>query len=82
MKKYLTDSINIYKENVVFYFMVFFIVKIIIDHCGLLVDKMLNKLGAIFYFFFYLSTVEITKDFRDSRCDFQVIYGLYLHIKL
>ena len=52
MKKYLTDSINIYKENVVFYFMVFFIVKIIIDHCGLLVDKMLNKLGAIFFFFF------------------------------
>ena len=52
MKKYLTDSINIYNENNV-YFTGFFIVKIVTDHYGLLLDKMFNKLGAAFFLPFY-----------------------------
>ena len=77
MEKYLTDSVI--RKMLFFYFMVLFIVKISTD----LMDYCLPRCARnLVLFCFYLSTAEITKDFRDNRCNFQVTYGLYLHIQL
>ena len=67
------------RKKLFFYFTVLFIVKI---STGLM-DYSLARCGRnLVLFCFYFSTAEITKDFRDSRCNFQDTYGLYLHIKL
>ena len=62
-----------------FYFTVLFIVKISTD----LMDYCLAGCARnLVLLYFYFCNAEITKDYRDSRCNFQVTYGLYLHIKL
>ena len=79
MEKYLTDNANTYTWNIVFYFTVLFIVRISAD----LMDFCLVRCARnLVLFWFYFSTVEITNNFRDNWCNFQVTYSLYLHIKL
>ena len=63
MEKYLTVSVNPYTENVVFYSIILFIVKIstdIMDYCLTRYARIL----VLFYFSFF--TAEITRDLRQS----------------
>ena len=60
-----------------FYFMVLFIVKISTDLMDYCLARCVRNLVLLF---FYFSTVEITKDFSDSWCNFQVTYGLWLRL--
>ena len=79
MKKYLTVSVNPYTENVIFYSIILYLVKIsadIMDYCLTRYARIL----VLFYFSFF--TAEIIKQFCQSECNFQVTYGLYLYIKL
>ena len=79
MEKYLTGGISTYMENVFFYFMVLFIVKISTDLMDYCLARCARNLVLVC---FYFSNAEITKDFHDSQCNFQVTHGLYMHIKL
>ena len=70
---------HIYGKCCFFYFTALFIIKISTDLMGNCLARCARNLVRLC---FYFSTAEVTKDFRDSRCNFQVIYGFYLHIKL
>ena len=70
---------HIYGKCCFFYFTLLFIVKISTNLMGNCLARCARNLVLLC---FYFSAAEITKDFRDSRCNFQVVYGLYLHIKL
>ena len=64
---YLTDSVNTFTENVVFYFTILLIAKIRTD----LMDYCLAKCARnLVLFYFYFPIAEIKKDFRETRCEF------------